>query len=62
MNEAQEKCKYCGRDLNDREIYEICGCIKSREEILLKINKTYTKLDCVATENCKSSKETIHKK
>lgn len=27
MNElAQEKCKYCGRDLSNLEIYEVCPC------------------------------------
>lgn len=28
---AQEKCKYCGRDLSNLEIYEICACKESIE-------------------------------
>ena len=30
--QAEEKCKYCGRKLNQDEIYEICGCLNSRQE------------------------------
>ena len=26
MNEAQEFCKFCGRALNDLELYERCPC------------------------------------
>jgi len=26
MNEAIEKCKYCGRELYSLELYELCPC------------------------------------
>ncbi|MEK6884969.1 MAG: hypothetical protein AABY22_35385 [Nanoarchaeota archaeon] len=58
---SQEKCKWCGRNLSNLEIYEICGC-KESLKLLTDKDKFYTKLDCIATECCKSSLETIHKK
>lgn len=36
MDNSIERCTYCGRNLGDYEIYEICPC---------QINKKYEKMD-----------------